>query len=140
MTHPKKISLFKYFVDRPPVIAVDGSTKPDLEEHATVKAHVATCAECAEYGLFLEKLARGIKELRKEGLAPGTPCPDSWALAAYITGDIDQDAARDINAHIGFCDRCLETYLSLADERELASFFADEEADAVQAASDLGVS
>jgi predicted anti-sigma-YlaC factor YlaD len=130
MTHPEKISLFKYFLEpllETPDAASLMSREVEALDPAQISAHLRSCTQCADYGVSIQRLIRTLSELSGSDLKPTTACPDSWSLAAYIHGDIDQDEKGRINAHIAFCDKCLDAYLALADEQEIARLFLDEE-------------
>src|ERR1700688_1406357 len=70
---------------------------------------------------LLRTLDRGLKTLHPEDLLPRTPCIDSWALASYVTGRLDEEAQRKVNSHIAFCDSCFEEFVALAGPEKIAS-------------------
>jgi hypothetical protein len=68
---------------------------------------------------LLRILTRGLKTLKPEDLSPRTPCPDSWTLASYVSGDLNQEAQQAVNAHIAFCDTCFDEYAALIGQDKL---------------------
>jgi hypothetical protein len=89
----------------------------------------------AELKKLLRILMQGLRLLKAEDLVQ-TPCPDSWTLAAYVTGELDQKTQREINAHIAFCDACFDDFVALAGTDKIAEMLsnvpAGEEAAALQ--------
>src|SRR6266404_6874949 len=73
---------------------------------------------------LLRALNRGLKSFKKGDLAPRTPCPNSWTLASYVTGELDDKTRRTINAHIAFCDSCFEEYAALAGPEKIADILS----------------
>jgi hypothetical protein len=80
----------------------------------------------SELKRLLRTLNRGWKALKPADLAPGTPCPDSWTMASYVTGELeDKEARRTINSHIAFCDSCFKDYAALVGPEKIAEMFSE---------------
>src|SRR5947209_7344907 len=81
----------------------------------------------SELKQLLRTLNKGWKALRPEDLAPRMPHVHSRTLASYVTGELDEEAQRTINAHIAFCDSCFEDYVALAGPEKIAEILFKEE-------------
>ena len=73
----------------------------------------------------LRALEKGLRLLRPKDLLPQTACPDSWTLASYLSGRLDEKTQREINAHIAFCDSCYEDYAALAGPEKITDLLLD---------------
>jgi hypothetical protein len=82
----------------------------------------------SELKQLLRTLNRGWKALKAEDLTPGTPCPDSWTLASYVTGELDdKEAQKTINSHLAFCDSCFKDYAALVGPEKIGEMFSEVE-------------
>jgi hypothetical protein len=80
----------------------------------------------SELKQLLRTLNRGWKALKAEDLTPETTCPDSWTLASYVTGELDdKEARRTINSHLAFCDSCFKDYAALVGPEKIAAMFSE---------------
>ena len=81
----------------------------------------------SELRQLFRTLNGGLKGLTPEALGPHTPCPDSWVLASYVTGRLDEKTQQTVNAHLAFCDACFDDYAVLAGPAKIASVFVEED-------------
>lgn len=65
---------------------------------------------------------QALKALRPEDLRPSSPCPDSETMVSYVMGTASEEAQKDINSHIAFCDDCWDDYVALAGRDKIAEF------------------
>jgi hypothetical protein len=80
----------------------------------------------SEYKQLLRVLKKGLRVLNPEDLLPGSPCPDSWNLASYVTGEMTKGQQQEMNVHLAFCDACLEKYVALAGPEKIAEILSQE--------------
>lgn len=92
--------------------------KATSEEHRHIEKSTPNTGEIKQ---LLQAFKKGLDGLERADLLPRTPCPDSWTLASYVTGQLDQKTQRDINAHIAFCDQCFDDFVALTGPEEIAN-------------------
>src|SRR5690242_21437746 len=80
----------------------------------------------SELKRLLRTLNKGLKSLKPEDLFSRTACPDSWTLASYVTGELDEEERRAIHAHIAFCDSCFDEFVALAGPEQIAKLLNKE--------------
>ena len=90
---------------------LDGRTEG--EEKSALEKHLAGCAECREYLSFVKGFNQGLVGLSKEEFSSAEPCPDSWTLVAYEAGEVDEETARHLRAHLLLCDECAIEFYAL---------------------------
>jgi hypothetical protein len=56
---------------------------------------------------------RGLREIRSEMMVPNEDHPDSSLIVALESGDLDDDTASHVRAHMLFCESCLEDFFCL---------------------------
>jgi len=85
----------------------------EAEERRTVEEHLAGCTECRDYLSFVRGFNQNLAGLSKEEFTSDEPCPDSWTLASYEAGKVDEETARHLRAHLLFCDACAKEFYAL---------------------------
>lgn len=76
---------------------------------------------------LLRVLKKGLRIIKREELAARTPCPDSWTMASYVAGQLDQSTQETLNAHVAFCKSCFEDYVALAGPEKIARILLRQE-------------
>lgn len=89
----------------------DGLTQGD--EKRVLEEHLAGCTECRDFLSFVKGFSEGLSHLEKEQLSSAEPCPDSWTLASYEAGKVDEETARHLRTHLLVCDRCAKEFHAL---------------------------
>lgn len=87
---------------------LDGAVTAD--ERRTLEAHLASCRECRDYMARVKNFNEGLAGLTEEEFTSREPCPDSWTLASYDAGEVDEETARHLRAHLLYCDECAEEF------------------------------
>lgn len=90
---------------------LDGAVTAD--ERRTLEAHLASCKECRDYIARVKNFNEGLAGLTEEEFTSREPCPDSWTLASYDAGEVDEETARHLRAHLLYCDECAEEFDAL---------------------------
>jgi hypothetical protein len=78
-----------------------------------VEEHLQTCGDCHEFLSFAKDFNEGLSELGREEFVSKERCPESWTLACLEEGQLDDETARHVRAHLLFCDECAEMYYAL---------------------------
>jgi len=94
----------------------------DEEKKRSVDKHVQGCAECREYLAFVDDFKDGLQELTPEELAGTQTCPDPEHIFDYEQGTLDEESARELRAHLLFCDACTDELYALRRLRHPRSF------------------
>lgn len=82
-------------------------------EKRTLENHLATCEDCRRYLARVKDFNKGLDDLAVEEFTSDEPHPDTWTLVAHEAGKLDGETARNIRAHLLFCDECQEEFLAL---------------------------
>ena len=90
---------------------LDGAVTAD--ERRTLEAHLASCKQCRDYIARVKNFNEGLAGLTEEEFTSREPCPDSWTLASYDAGEVDEETARHLRAHLLYCDECAEEFDAL---------------------------
>src|SRR6266849_2162403 len=85
----------------------------DEEKKRSVDKHVQECAECREYLAFVDDLQAGLQELSEEELVGTQKCPEPELIYDYERGKLDEKSARELRAHMIFCDTCTDELYAL---------------------------
>lgn len=83
------------------------------DEKLSLESHLASCVECRTYLSTVKGFNDGLGELAQEEFTSQEACPDSWTLVSYEDGKIDEGTARQLRAHLLFCDACQEEFYAL---------------------------
>jgi putative zinc finger protein len=83
------------------------------EDKRKIEAHLSSCPECRERLAFARDFNRGLTQLSAEELSPREPCPNAETLVRYEAGEVDEETAEHLRAHMVFCDACRDDYYSL---------------------------
>ena len=75
--------------------------------------HVEGCAECREYLAFVDDFQAGLQELTPEELAGKQTHPEPELIFNYEQGKLDEERARELRAHMVFCDACTDELYAL---------------------------
>jgi hypothetical protein len=100
-THPRE-DLLRY---------LDGDVGDDRKR--SIEEHLASCKECRDHISIVKGFNEGLTDLSQEEFASQEHCPDSWTLVSYEAGDVDEETARHLRAHLLFCDECAEEFNAL---------------------------
>ncbi|HKZ41048.1 MAG TPA: hypothetical protein VJ044_08800 [Candidatus Hodarchaeales archaeon] len=90
---------------------------PDVD-HADIKQHVETCAECKDFLGFLQEFNSAMKKVKPVEIDIEEPCPGSSLIVALEEGNLDEETAQHLRVHMLYCTRCLEEFFLL---RQLSS-------------------
>jgi hypothetical protein len=87
----------------------------DLDEakKRSVDKHLQGCAECREYLAFVDDFQAGLRELTPEEFTGTQKCPEPELIFDYEQGKLDDDRARELRAHMLFCDTCTDELYAL---------------------------
>jgi hypothetical protein len=96
----------------------------DLEEEKkrSVDKHLAGCAECREYLAFVDDFQSGLQELTPEEFVGTETHPEPDLIVEYEQGKLDEEKARELRAHMLFCDACTDELYALRRLRHSRSF------------------
>ncbi|PYX77651.1 MAG: hypothetical protein DMG72_00845 [Acidobacteria bacterium] len=94
----------------------------DEEEKRSVDKHIQGCADCREYLAFVDDFQAGLQELTPEELAGTQTCPEPELIYNYEQGTLDEKSARQLRAHMLFCDACTDELYALRRLRHPRSF------------------
>ncbi len=83
------------------------------EEKRALEAHLASCNECRKYVSFVQNFNEGLGQLTKEEFASAESCPHPELLAAHEAGEVSEETARHLRAHLLYCDDCAEEFYAL---------------------------
>lgn len=101
LAHPKG-DLIRY---------LDGELQ--TEDKRKMEAHLASCTACQQRLSFMREFNDGLAELNAVQLSAQEPCPDAPTLVRYEAGDLDQETAEHLRAHMLFCTACRDDYYTL---------------------------
>lgn len=90
---------------------LDGDIAAD--EKSALEEHLASCESCRNYLAYVRDFNNALGELTGEEFTSTESHPDSWTLVAYEVGQVDDETARHVRAHLLFCDSCQEEFLAL---------------------------
>ena len=90
---------------------LDGAVTAD--ERRTLEAHLESCKQCRDYIARVKNFNEGLAGLTEEEFTSREPCPDSWTYASYDAGEVDEETARHLRAHLLYCDECAEEFDAL---------------------------
>src|SRR5216684_4899778 len=85
----------------------------DEEKKRSVDQHVQECAECREFLAFVDDVQAGLQELTPEELVGKQTHPESEVIYDYEQGKLDDKSARELRAHMVFCDTCTDELYAL---------------------------
>ena len=87
----------------------------DLDEakKRSVDKHIQECAECREYLAFVDDFQAGLQEFTPEELAGNETHPEPELIFNYEQGKLDEESARELRAHMVFCDACTDELYAL---------------------------
>ena len=85
----------------------------DEEKKRSVDKHIQECAECREYLAFVDDVQAGLQELTPEELVGKQTHPESEVIYDYEQGKLDDKSARELRAHMVFCDTCTDELYAL---------------------------
>ena len=94
------------------------------EERAQIDAHLLLCEPCREYLTFMREFNAGLRSAKPQESGPNEPHPDASLIVALASDALDQAAAREVRAHLVFCDECSDEFFLLqrfAREQEVAA-------------------
>ncbi len=94
----------------------------DEEKKRSVDKHIQECAECREYLAFVDDFKEGLQELTPEELAGTQTCPDPELIFNYERGKLNEESARELRAHLLFCDACTDELYAIRRLRHPRSF------------------
>lgn len=94
---------------------LDGGMAAD--EKYTIEKHLADCESCRNYLTYIKDFSQGLAELTDEEFTATEPHPNSWTLVAYEAGQVDDETARHLRAHLLFCDDCANEFYALRKSR-----------------------
>lgn len=99
---------------------LDGGLTAD--EKSAIEKHLASCESCRNYLADVRNFSQNLANLTNEEFTSEEPHPDSWTLVAYEAGQVDEDTARHLRAHLLFCDSCQEEFYALRHMSEQESW------------------
>ena len=82
-------------------------------EKARVENHLEKCSECRRFLDFVRGFAALAKESVGELAASAEPCPSSLVLALYTSGELVEETAAHVGAHLLHCEHCFAEFLAL---------------------------
>ncbi len=85
----------------------------DEEKKRSVDQHVQECAECREFLAFVDDVQAGLQELTPEELVGMQTHPEPEHIYDYEQGKLDGKSARELRAHMVFCDTCTDELYAL---------------------------
>jgi len=94
----------------------------DEEKKRSVDAHVQGCAECREYLAFVDDFQSGLQEFTPEEFAGAETHPEPELIFKYEEGELDEEKARELRAHLLFCNACTDELYALRRLRHPRSF------------------
>lgn len=94
----------------------------DEEKKRSVDKHLQGCAECREYLAFVDEFQAGLQEFSPEELAGTQTCSEPEVIYRYEQGKLEEKSARELRAHMLFCDACTDELYALRRLRRPRSF------------------
>src|SRR5216683_6896446 len=85
----------------------------DEEKKRSVDKHIQECAECREYLAFVDDVQAGLQELTPEELVGMQTHLEPELIYDYEQGKLDDKSARELRAHMVFCDTCTDELYAL---------------------------
>jgi hypothetical protein len=85
----------------------------DEEQKRSVDKHLEGCAECREYLAFVDDFQAGLQESTPEEFAGQQTHPEPELIFNYEQGKLDEVSARELRAHMVFCDACADELYAL---------------------------
>jgi hypothetical protein len=83
------------------------------EKKRSVDRHLEECAECREYLAFVDDFQAGLQESTPEESAGNETHPEPELIFNYEQGKLDEKSARELRAHMVFCDACTDELYAL---------------------------
>lgn len=80
----------------------------DREARRSIEEHVKTCEECRDFVEYVEWFYNAFKGTLDRFRLPEEKCPPSDVLTGYLLGELDEETARHVRAHLFVCDECFE--------------------------------
>lgn len=84
-----------------------------VDRRAAVEAHLRRCASCRDTLAFTQGLEGALRGTIAVPQSAAEPCPSSWTLVLYQEGELADETARHVRAHLSFCDDCFTEVLAL---------------------------
>jgi hypothetical protein len=90
----------------------------DAEQQARLEVHLQACQRCRDQLQSFVELGSALREAAPEAPHLQEPCPSSRTLVAYAEGELDEESAGHVRAHLIHCDKCFTDVLALEHARE----------------------
>jgi hypothetical protein len=82
-------------------------------EQAAIEEHLASCEACRQFVSFVQDFDAVLQEAKPVFPSPGEACPDASLIVDLEAGQLDEETAQHLRAHLLFCRHCLEEYFAL---------------------------
>jgi len=83
------------------------------EAQASITAHLEGCPTCREVLTHSRDFGTLLRDTGEEHASPEEPCPSAWTLVQYHTGELEEETARHVRAHLFMCAKCFAEVLAL---------------------------
>jgi hypothetical protein len=84
-----------------------------VEESEAFKQHLAGCGSCQEFVSFVMDFNGSLRSIKSDARTQSEAHPDSSLIVAQEAGELSEDAAAHVRAHVLYCKSCLEEFLCL---------------------------